>query len=228
MPEPANAPEPLAAALLLAATGGLLDAVTYLDHGHVFANAMTGNTIFLGISLLTRDGRDALQHTTPLLAFFAGVLTSKIARARLGRAAEPTALLIEILTLAVAGLLSAAFPQMAFVAVIAFASALQMASFRRVGPYSYNSTFLTGNLRDTAEACYAAFAPTGTPEAADARRKARAQARDIGLICLCFLAGAVTGAVAVPHLHNRAYWLPEPFLLLVLILTLRGCRVPNS
>jgi uncharacterized membrane protein YoaK (UPF0700 family) len=151
MAEPANVPEPLYAAMFLAATGGLLDAVVYLDHGHVFANAMTGNTIFLGISLLTRDWRDALHHTTPLAAFFTGVLTSKVARSRLGRAAEPTTLVIEIVTLLLVGYLSSNFPQMTFVAIIAFASALQMASFRHVGPYSYNSTFLTGNLRDTAE-----------------------------------------------------------------------------
>jgi hypothetical protein len=52
----------LPAAMLLAATGGLLDAVVYLNHGHVFANAMTGNVIFLGISALGRDWADVGHH----------------------------------------------------------------------------------------------------------------------------------------------------------------------
>jgi uncharacterized membrane protein YoaK (UPF0700 family) len=223
--EPANQPEPLAIALLLAATGGLLDAVVFLDHGHVFANAMTGNTIFLGISLLTRDWRDALHHTTPLLAFFAGVITSKLARSRLGRAAGPTALLLEVLTLLGVGFPSSSFPQMLFVALIAFASSLQMASFRHVGPYSYNSTFLTGNLRDTAEGLYDSLVPS-PPDPQPNRTESLTKARDLGLICLCFLIGAVTGAIAAPRLHNHAFWLPEPLLLLVLFVVLREVKPP--
>jgi uncharacterized membrane protein YoaK (UPF0700 family) len=42
-------------ALLLGTTGGFLDAVVYLNHGHVFANAMTGNVIFLGIAAIGRN-----------------------------------------------------------------------------------------------------------------------------------------------------------------------------
>jgi uncharacterized membrane protein YoaK (UPF0700 family) len=55
-------------AMLLATTGGLLDAVVYLNHGHVFANAMTGNVIFLGIAAV---GRDWISYPTssPSLVF---------------------------------------------------------------------------------------------------------------------------------------------------------------
>jgi uncharacterized membrane protein YoaK (UPF0700 family) len=216
MAEPANALGPLHAALLLAATGGLVDAAVYLGHGHVFANAMTGNTIFLGISLLTRDWRDALQHTTPLVAFFAGVIVSKVARSQLGRAAGPVALGLEMLTLLNVGFLSSGFPQMLFVAAVSFASALQMATFRHIGTYSYNSTFLTGNLRDAAEALYDAIVLRKTGSPSD-HRASILKARYIGLVCLCFLAGAVAGALAQPRLHNYTFWLPEPMLALVLL-----------
>ena len=47
-PQPAALPE----AVLLATIGGLLDAIVYLNDGHVFANAMTGNIVFLGIAIL--------------------------------------------------------------------------------------------------------------------------------------------------------------------------------
>jgi uncharacterized membrane protein YoaK (UPF0700 family) len=212
--EPANVPELLPTALLLAATGGLLDAVTYMNHGHVFANAMTGNTIFLGISMLTRDWIGVLQHTVPLVAFFAGIVTSKFMRARLGLAARPVGIALEIGTLAVMGALPAGFPEMLFVAMVAFASSLQMASFRHVGAFSYNSTFLTGNLRDAAEGLYDALAPGATDRAA--RRTALSKACELGLICLCFLVGAMVGAMAAPRLRNHSYWLPEPLLLMVL------------
>jgi len=39
----------LASGAILAAAGGFLDGLTYVGHGHVFANAMTGNVILLGI-----------------------------------------------------------------------------------------------------------------------------------------------------------------------------------
>src|SRR5580698_27876 len=73
----------LSEAMLLAATGGLLDAFVYLNHGHIFANAMTGNVIFLGIAFLGRDWAEVPAHIVPLVAFFAGVITSKHLRASL-------------------------------------------------------------------------------------------------------------------------------------------------
>ena len=36
-------------ACLFAVVGGYLDAYSYLAHGHVFANAQTGNVVFLAV-----------------------------------------------------------------------------------------------------------------------------------------------------------------------------------
>jgi uncharacterized membrane protein YoaK (UPF0700 family) len=212
----------LQVALLLAAVGGFLDAVVYLEHGHVFANAMTGNVVLLGIATMSHDGADALHHIAPLLAFLAGVTASKFVRVRLPRAAHPVALLLEIAALLVVGWLPPNFPQMVFTSMVAFVSALQVASFRHVGVLSYNSTFITGNLRDTAEGLYDGWV-RGTLKD-DERAAARDKARSMGVICACFLAGAVAGAVAAPRLNNRSFWLAEPLLLVVLgILLQRGC-----
>jgi uncharacterized membrane protein YoaK (UPF0700 family) len=220
--EPENAPEPLPIALLLATTGGLLDAVVYLNHGHVFANAMTGNVVLLGIACLSGDRTDALHHVAPLAAFLVGVLASKFARSRLGRAAHPAALGLEIVALLLVGGLPGRFPEMAFVSIVAFASAIQVASFRRVGDFTYNSTFITGNLRDTAEGAYDALIRGGQDD--EASGKALTKARDLGSICACFLAGAVIGALAAPRLHNHSFWLGEPLLVTVLVATIYGFR----
>jgi uncharacterized membrane protein YoaK (UPF0700 family) len=64
-------PAALSDAMLLAATGGLLDAVVYLNHGHVFANSMSGNVIFLGIAVLGRDWGDIVPYLLPLAGFLA-------------------------------------------------------------------------------------------------------------------------------------------------------------
>ena len=204
----------LSDAMLLAATGGLLDAVVYLNHGHVFANAMTGNVIFLGIAFLGHDWGDIVPHLVPLAGFFAGVLTSKHFRTSLGSRALLFGLALEIATIFVLGWMPASFPNMEFNGVIAYVAAIQVASFRRVGRFPYNSTFITGNLRDVAEGLYDALNPAASPEI---REKGRAQGVKLGLICLCFLAGAILGAWAAPRFGNHSLWLAEPFLLAVAI-----------
>ena len=103
---------------------------------------------------------------------------------------------------------------MEFNGVIANVAAIQVASFRRVGRYPYNSTFITGNLRDVAEGLYDALNPAASPEIGE---KGRAQGVRLGLICLCFLAGAILGAWAAPRFGNHSLWLAEPFLLAVAI-----------
>jgi uncharacterized membrane protein YoaK (UPF0700 family) len=207
----ASQSNPLANALLLATTGGMLDAVVYLEHGHVFANAMTGNVIFLGIAAFGRHWDEIIPHLVPLGGFFAGVTASKHMRVRLGESSVMLlGLAAEALALFALGWLPSNFPHMAFTAIIAFVSAFQVASYRRVERFSYNSTFVTGNFRDVAEGFYDATSRAGTPET---REKGRAQAIDLSLICLCFLVGAILGAWAGPRFGNHALWLAEPLLL---------------
>jgi uncharacterized membrane protein YoaK (UPF0700 family) len=212
----------LVPALLLAATGGLLDSVVYLLHGHVFANAMTGNVVLMGITALSRQPGQALRHLVPLCAFFAGVAASKALRSYPARSAVQSSLALEAFVVTIAGALPVAFPQMVFTAIIAFVSAFQVASFRRVQRFTYNSTFITGNLRDTAEGFYDWLA---SPDP-DARREGLLKSRALGLICVCFFAGALTGAATAPRIGNRALWIAVPLLLAVLAHTLR--RTPAA
>ena len=189
----------------------MLDAAVYLEHGHVFANSMTGNMVLLGISALSRDWLQTVRHITPFAGFFAGVIASKLTRSQLGDDSGLVGLAIEMVTLFLVSWLPHGFPQMAFTALIAFVCAYQVASFRRVRQFSYNSTFVTGNLLDAAEGLYDGLTRYAV------RRKAFAKARDLGLISLCFLGGAIVGGVAAPRLHDYAFWLPEPLLLIVLL-----------
>ncbi len=61
--------------LLIALTWvtGLLDAVTYLDFGHVFAANMTGNFILLGISVLGVESLSATASLAAVAGFLIGV-----------------------------------------------------------------------------------------------------------------------------------------------------------
>lgn len=220
-------PSPLPDAMLLAATGGTLDAVVYLTHGHVFANAMTGNVIFLGIAVLNHDRSAIVPHLIPLAGFVAGVLASKHLRSRLGSRSVLFGVVFELLSLFILGWLPNSFPHMAFTGIIAFVAAFQVASFRRVDRFSFNSTFITGNLRDVAEGLYDAVTIPAAPGRRLSRRskppppdsdpheRGLTQAIDLGLICLFFLTGAVLGAWAAPRFGNRSLWFTEPLLLAV-------------
>lgn len=211
---PTEPAESLLAATLLAATGGLLDAFVYLNHGHVFANAMTGNVVLLGIALVTRDFHQAFRHVAPLAAFLAGVFLARIVHDHLGRYAAIAGLTLEIAVLFAVSLLPDSFPQMPFTAIIAFVSAFQITSFRRAGGFSYNSTFVTGNLRDVALGFYDRVAGS-TPET---RQEGSSHARHLGLVCACFLLGGGLGAWAAPRLANQTLWLAQPFLMAVVAL----------
>jgi uncharacterized membrane protein YoaK (UPF0700 family) len=206
-------------AMLLATTGGLLDAFVYLNHGRVFANAMTGNVIFLGIAAVGRNWGEIIPYLVPLGGFFAGVLTSKHMRSRLGPRSVLLGLALEILTLFALSWLPSSFPNMGFTACIAYVAAFQVSSFRRVNSFPYNSTFLTGNLRDMTEGIYDTI--TGSPDKPAEHEKSVAQARDLGLVCLCFLIGATLGAWASPRFGNHTLWFTEPFLLTVILRTAR-------
>ena len=50
---PIQAEERLAAACSLSLVGGLTDVYPYLGRGHVFANAVTGNMVLLGLDAAT-------------------------------------------------------------------------------------------------------------------------------------------------------------------------------
>ena len=61
---------------LLSLSGGFQDAYTYVLRGNVFANAQTGNVVFMSQRLMTGDFRGALRYFLPLVAFASGILVA--------------------------------------------------------------------------------------------------------------------------------------------------------
>lgn len=201
---------------MLAAAGGLLDAVVYLNHGRVFANAMTGNVIFLGIEAVDHDYSGILPHVAPILSFLAGVIAARLLRRIPLRSSAVLTLGLEIVALFAVGLFPRDYPQLAFTAPIAFVSAFQVTTFRRVGRFTYNSTFITGNLRDMAEGFYDFLFSVDWAQ----RDVGRAKSAKMAVICGAFLCGAAGGAWVAPRFPAHAVWFAEPMLLAVLALTL--------
>ena len=215
--EPAPLPPESApiVACLLSLSGGFLDAFTYIGHGGVFANAMTGNVILLGVSATAGDWWQALNHVPPLFAFLVGVFAAQAIRLPRIDARWPAllSLALEIVVLAVIAFLPRGFPDVWIVLSISFAAAVQNSSFTKVRGWAYNSVVTTGNLRKLAETVFAGTVPRRNPEAL-------AQAGVFGAICLSFLVGALMGGLTTGRLHNAALAIP----VIVLVYVLLRCR----
>ncbi|MDH6711293.1 uncharacterized membrane protein YoaK (UPF0700 family) [Kitasatospora sp. MAA19] len=69
--------------LVLTVVTGLVDAVSYLELGHVFVANMTGNVVFLGFALAGAAGLSATASLTALGAFVLGALAGGHLTARL-------------------------------------------------------------------------------------------------------------------------------------------------
>jgi uncharacterized membrane protein YoaK (UPF0700 family) len=197
---------------LLAASGGFLDAFTYVGHGHVFANAMTGNMVLLGINCLSGSWDTGSRHLLAILAFLVGICTAdamQLPTKRRGVSAPYIAVLVfEISVLLGLSLLPAKTADILFTTCIAFAASVQVETFREVDGHGFSSTFTTGNLRTLAEAAFAWFFEGHN------REKAR-MVRDFSLICAAFLVGAAIGGYTTRAFGNRALWCD--IFLLVLI-----------
>jgi len=199
---------------LLAAAGGFLDGFTYVGHGHVFANAMTGNVVLLGINCLSGSWRTALHLLPAILAFVVGVCVSHAMQLRSKRrdvsAPYPAVLLLEICILLILSLLPLTAPDILFTTSIAFAASVQVQTFREVNGHVFNSTFTTGNLRTLSEAALDWFLEGHSPKAARV-------VRDFSTICAAFLAGAASGGYGAQKFGNRTLWCDVILLAIIAI-----------
>jgi uncharacterized membrane protein YoaK (UPF0700 family) len=204
--------------VLLASAGGFLDGFTYVGHGHVFANAMTGNVVLLGISCYSGSWKTALHLLPAILAFVVGVSVSQIMQLRSKRRdispPYPAVLALEIAVLLVLSLLPANTADILFTTSIAFVASVQVQTFRNVNGQTFNSTFTTGNLRTLSEAAVDWFLEGHS--AASGR-----VVRDFSAVCAAFLVGATAGGYGFQTLGNRVLWC-EIFLLVMVAIRVQG------
>ena len=201
---------------LLALAGGYLDAYTYVGHGHVFANTMTGNVVLLAIGLLREDWVLAGGHLAPLLPFAVGIWVAQWIRLRGFRDPYITVLVLEMGILAGLSFMPNGTRDLWITTSVAFAASLQVQTFRTVAGYNYSSTYTTGNLRSLSEALFDRLThPTG-------RVEAKAKARVFGAICLGFFGGAALGGWVTARVGNPALWVEVGILGVVSAYLLRG------
>ena len=141
-------------AVLLSLSGGFQDAYTYVLRGNVFANAQTGNVVFMSQHVMTGDFRGALRYFLPLVAFASGILVAEqIAHffKKINKVYwRHIILILEIIVLTVVAFLPEEFNELANI-LVSFSCAMQVQTFRSLKEHSYASTMCIGNLRSGTE-----------------------------------------------------------------------------
>ena len=193
----------LSIACLFTAAGGYMDAFSYIAHGHVFANAQTGNFVFFGVFASAGQWAQAWRHVPPIVAFALGVAVAKLLGVQPQKHTFRATLVcqaFEVAVLTVLGVIGARLPNASVVPIISFVAALQNTSFDRIGTWSFNSAMTTGNLRGAVSALVLWVKGRETVEN-------RQKATTLGLICGSFLVGALCGG-RYTRLHVEHALLP--------------------
>lgn len=136
--------------IILALSGGLMDAYTYVCRGHVFANAQTGNILLLGVNLSQGNLKIAVLYLYPVLAFTLGVVMAEIVKHRYLCAKRlhwmQITILLEAVILLIVGFLPQAMNVLAN-CMVSFACGVQVQSFRTIKGNGIATTMCIGNLR---------------------------------------------------------------------------------
>ena len=142
--------EAFCTAMFLSVSGGLQDVYTYLYRGKVFANAQTGNIVLCSVKLVESDWSAVLHYLVPLCFFALGVFTAELLRQKFQQMQRlhwrQLVVLCEIVMLFVVGFFPQEWNLMAN-ALVSFACAMQVQTFRKVNGYAFASTMCIGNMR---------------------------------------------------------------------------------
>ncbi|GFH41320.1 YoaK family protein [Lactococcus insecticola] len=139
-------------AVLLTFISGFLDAYTFSTQGERFAGIQTGNLIYLMKSLADQDFAMAGSYLLPIVAFMLGGIFTYFARKyavehkRLHWHAF-AALIIFVIVL-ITSLVAKAAPAQWMIISLAFVSAIQLESFKKMRGAPYTNIMMTGNIKN--------------------------------------------------------------------------------
>lgn len=140
--------------VVLAMSGGFMDAYSYVCRGGVFANAQTGNILLFGVHLSEGDWGMALRYFLPIISFAIGIALAEIFRILFK---EKNTLHWRQFSVFVEALILFGvcfFPQrynLIANSLISFACGIQVESFRKILGNNAATTMCIGNLRSATQ-----------------------------------------------------------------------------
>lgn len=139
-------------AIILALSGGFMDAYSYIFRGHVFANAQTGNMLLLGVNLAEGNFDLAIRYLFPICSFAIGITISDYIHINKNKKLHwrQKTVLIEAMILLIVSLISENYHLIAN-SLTSLACGIQVESFRKVHGNAAATTMCIGNLRSATE-----------------------------------------------------------------------------
>ena len=196
--------EQLMFCLLLTAVGGFFDAYTFVNCGGIFANAQTGNLIFVGIDLIEGNFSEVLHYSIPIFSFIVGVLVSKFIETKYKELSIfkhiYMLLLTQIVALVIISIKHEYFGVDLRPIVISFICAIQFDGFRKVNNLVFASVFCTGNLRSMSEHLYKYFVLK--------KKDSKIPFLIYLSVITVFLSGVILGAAMSKYLLHKAIIVP--------------------
>ena len=209
-------------AILLALSGGCMDAYSYLFRDHVFANAQTGNILLFAVNLADGDIPGAMKYFSLTLSFVAGIMLADFInrkKAVPGSVRQPLSVLFEAMLLFLAAFLPKSLDAAANM-MIAFVCGIQLESFREIRGHGIATTMCIGNLRSGTYNLDKYFQTRSRPYL-------RRAVLYFGII-FTFAAGAVIESKLIRVFGTRAIWLSPALLIVCAALMFRRVRAPKE
>lgn len=217
-------------ALLLAAfltwMAGFVDAVGYLSLGQIYTANMSGNSVAVGIHLVSGEWTETLRRLLPVIAYFLGLLYCRLliaygASRHIRRIASLT-LLCEIALLVPVCLSAGPAPtalSWTFIGLLAGAMGVQNATLTHFSNLTVHTGFVTGTLVKCAEnmASYLKWAWDQIMHkkrsvfevlARSEERKSLSRGLWLALIWLAYVIGACFGAFGQHFYRFRSLLVP--------------------
>lgn len=177
-------------AAVLCLIAGFVDAVGYLDLGHVFTANMTGNTVLLGVALVKADWI-ALSYAGTIAAFAVGVVTSTL----LKLARTPLPLLLGLAGLLLLSTAIARPAQFTSLAVLAFVMGLQGGAISTFSGIRLPTVVVTSTLVNLIDGLVRRGLAQTEPQAPPP-----SQIRHLAAAWIAYGAGGAAAVIAKSHL----------------------------
>lgn len=199
--------------IVLAASGGFMDAYSYIMRDHVFANAQTGNKYRTTSGQFLSDMLTPSNSIFPVCAFAAGIMLADLVRFRMDERKRlhwrQISVLLEAIVLAGVCFIPVSLNLLAN-SLTSLACGIQVESFRKIHGNGIATTMCIGNLR------------SGTQNLCDYMHTKEKKCLSKSIlyygVIVCFIIGAVLGNVCISYMQEKAILVCAFFLLAAFIM----------
>jgi uncharacterized membrane protein YoaK (UPF0700 family) len=214
--------------LLLTMTSGCADAISFLALGQVLTAAMTGNTVFLGLSLVHADGLKPLGYIVALSGFVLGVAAGAIIlrdkRKETGLNTKVTLTMsLELAAFVLFGILVSLgnfSGQLLLIIILSFAMGVQGVAARRIGVNGVPTTVITSTTTGLIESLvwnmFTRSEKTGNKNLKSPSVPNSSIFIWITDIVIYGVGAAACGAIELKW-HLQAIWLPIAIIFVVVV-----------